>query len=264
MNRFLTIGIMVVAFFCHLIGHAGASSSPDSHIREVLQSLFTDPPEVSGFPYQEQLASAAAQYGLPLPLVLAVARGESLFDPKAKSVKGALGLMQVMPSTAADYGLKPKDLLDQGRNIDVGVHYLAALHSQLQDPYLALAAYYCGPGGVEKGKSRLRGECDEYVRYIYTHLQKILASTNRSSPVQAVEQRDVVLARFDNFLDAEKFMELLSKKLPQVQMDLLRTEQKHSDYVRYRYEILLSPDQKKKVEDPCRLIEKATGFAFCP
>jgi hypothetical protein len=258
--------LLVLSMLIPASGPAAQSSPPDRLIRAELQGLFVDPPEVQGYPYQEVLASAAARYGLPLPLILAVVRGESFFDPKARSVKGALGLMQVMPSTAADYGVTPTDLLDPARNADMGVRYLAELHERLEDPYLALGAYYCGPGGVNKETSSLRKDCDEYVRYIYNHLQKILAGSGGiPSPFKEVEDgKTLVLARFDNFLDASSFLDVLSEKLPQLQMDLFRAEANHPGYVRHQYQILLSPDQQKRREEACSAVEKATGFSFCP
>ena len=117
-----------------ITGYAGAAIAPDTTIRADLNSLFKNPPKVQGYPFQQRLEKAAAQYGLPLPYVLAVVRGESFFDPKAVSAKGALGLMQVMPPTAADYGISANDLLNPEKNIDVGVHFLADLYTQLQDP----------------------------------------------------------------------------------------------------------------------------------
>ena len=256
-------------FYCFLLcacligGQAGAAIAPDPGIHADLNELFNNPPQVRGYPFQQLLEKAASKYGLPIPFVLAVVRGESFFDPKAKSVKGALGLMQVMPSTAADYGFKPEDLLDPATNIDAGVHYLADLYSRLQDPYLTLAAYYCGCGGVDSENATIRKDCDEYVRYIHTHLQKILVNAEGKVLASPGEVKSFVLARFDNFLDARSFLGYISQRLPSLQLDLFRHEVVQVDHARYQYQILAACKEKTKKDEICRAVEDATGFSFC-
>jgi len=248
---------------CVLAENAAVAMAPDAGIRADLESIFSNPPQVQGYPFQPVMEAAADRYGLPLPLVLAVARGESFFDPSAKSAKGAIGIMQVLPSTAADYGVTEKDLLDPEKNIDVGVHYLADLYAQIQDPYLTLAAYYCGCSGVDKENLTLRKDCDEYVRYINTHLRTILARAEAGVPASQVEENHFVLARFDNFLDAENFLEFLAGKLPDLSFDTYRREVAHTDHVRYQYQILVTYGTEKERTEICRAVEESTGFAFC-
>lgn len=250
-------------FVLLVVGNAAAAIAPDPQVRAELQTLFSGAPEVQGYPYQELLAAASTRYDLPLPFVLAVVRGESFFDPRAKSAKGALGLMQVMPSTAAGYGFKPEDLLDPARNIDVGVHFLADLYGKLQDPYLTLAAYYCGCGGVDKENFTLRRDCDDYVHYIHAHLQKILARTEAGLPAAVGKLKRFVITGFDNFLDAESFLGFLSEKLPELQLDLFRREMVRPDHVRYQYQILAAYGQDQEKDEICVAVETATGFSFC-
>ena len=95
-----------------------AAIVPDTAIKKELEALFLNPPDINGFPYEKQLAQAAEHYNLPLPFVTAVARGESFFRPDAKSAKGAIGIMQVMPATAGDYGVSEQELLDPEKNIE--------------------------------------------------------------------------------------------------------------------------------------------------
>lgn len=85
----------------------------------------------------------AEHYGIPRELVHAVITQESGWNPRAVSPKGAMGLMQLMPATAADYGVRnPFDISD---NISGGVQYLASLIKQFNGDYrLVLAAYYRG------------------------------------------------------------------------------------------------------------------------
>jgi hypothetical protein len=91
----------------------------------------------------------ARQYGVNQDLVWAVIRQESGFNPHAVSPKGAMGLMQLMPGTAALMGVT--DAFDVEQNIAGGIKYLERCLSRFnQDVSLALAAYNAGPDNVVK------------------------------------------------------------------------------------------------------------------
>jgi soluble lytic murein transglycosylase-like protein len=100
-------------------------------------------------PSPEELADAAAdKYGLPRLLVRSVMAAESGFQPDAVSPKGAIGLMQLMPGTAQDLGVDPRD---PAQNVDAGVRYLSDLLDRYhRGLWSALAAYNAGPGAVDK------------------------------------------------------------------------------------------------------------------
>jgi soluble lytic murein transglycosylase-like protein len=111
----------------------------------------------------ERNAAAAAllreseRHALELELVLGVIRVESAFNNFARSDKGALGLMQVMPATgelvARDLGIEwrgPRTLLDPVTNVRIGTAYLAEMRRQFGSVDRALAAYNWGPGAIQR------------------------------------------------------------------------------------------------------------------
>jgi hypothetical protein len=103
-------------------------------------------------PIARLVNDAAQKYQLPPELITAVMKRESQGNPNAISPKGAIGLMQLMPDTAADMGIKdPKLLLDPAINIDTGARYLKKMMVMFNgDVRTALAAYNAGPGAVKK------------------------------------------------------------------------------------------------------------------
>ena len=128
-------------------------------------------------PYHQFVLAAASRYGLDAELVSSVIEVESNFNPKAVSVKNARGLMQLLPETAARFGVK--DIFDPKENIDAGTHYL---HDLLQlyknDLTLALAAYNAGPDKVQKyGDVPPYRETQSYVKQVKRKYQK-----NKTAP----------------------------------------------------------------------------------
>ena len=104
-------------------------------------------PEGDTAPYLQEIRDAAERYGVPLKLVSAVIRAESGFNPRAVSRKGAQGLMQLMPTTAATLGVR--NSFDPRQNIDGGVRHLRGLIDRFTNnlPF-ALAAYNAGEKAV--------------------------------------------------------------------------------------------------------------------
>lgn len=109
------------------------------------------PPQEAQRDPRELVTEAALRHGLPPELVHAVAWAESAYQPSAMSPKGAFGIMQLMPSTAALLGADPHD---PEQNVDAGVRFLRQLllrYRNTPNPVRrALAAYNAGPAAVER------------------------------------------------------------------------------------------------------------------
>jgi soluble lytic murein transglycosylase-like protein len=119
----------------------------------------------------QRLVNAASQRrGLDPKLVSALVHVESRYQVQARSPKGALGLMQIMPATGARYGVgSGRDLLDPAVNIDIGTRYLRDLHEMFDGRTdLVLAAYNAGEGAVRRYGNRIPPypETQDYVQKI--------------------------------------------------------------------------------------------------
>ncbi len=112
------------------------------------------------------IEQAAARHNVDPNLVRAVVKVESNFNPNAVSRKGAMGLMQLMPSTARQ--LKVKNPFDPEQNVDAGVRHLKQLlESYDGDIKLTLAAYNAGAGAVARSSGVPHyAETQNYVRRI--------------------------------------------------------------------------------------------------
>jgi soluble lytic murein transglycosylase-like protein len=108
----------------------------------------------------------AQMYQLPTEFVEAIIDQESAWDPYAVSNKGAAGLMQLMPETAARFGVQNRFLMEQ--NIEGGVAYLAWLKRRFNaDLRLVTAAYYAGEARIlARGLSFANADVDRYVSQV--------------------------------------------------------------------------------------------------
>jgi soluble lytic murein transglycosylase-like protein len=126
---------------------------------------------------EDLLIRAALEQGLEPQFVRSVARAESGFHQEAISVKGAIGLMQLMPATALALGVDAR-LAEQ--NAQGGAKFLREMLLRYHgDPTLALAAYNAGPGAVDRFKG--------VPPYLETrrYIVKVLADYARQQKLQA-------------------------------------------------------------------------------
>lgn len=121
--------------------------------------------------YDDLIDEVARRHDVAPHLVRAVIKVESNFQPHARSPKGAVGLMQVMPATGRRFGAV--DLRDPRSNLSAGTQYLRWLLNRFdEDLTLALAAYNAGEGAVEKYGRRIPpfAETQGYVSKVLAHL----------------------------------------------------------------------------------------------
>jgi soluble lytic murein transglycosylase-like protein len=115
-------------------------------------------------PFADLISTVAAAHNVDARLVHAVIEQESNYQARARSKKGARGLMQLMPATARQYGVV--NSYDPKANLDAGVRHLKDLLSRLELP-LALAAYNAGEGTIRRyGGLPPYPETQSYVRNI--------------------------------------------------------------------------------------------------
>jgi soluble lytic murein transglycosylase-like protein len=127
------------------------------------------------------IVSASSRYGLDTRLVLAVIRTESNFFPHAVSDRGAMGLMQLLPSTAASLARELNlsydgsgNLYDPVKNVQLGIYYLNKLAKRYQNWNDALLAYNMGPTRLSTLRSTHQGVPDQFVRTVQRYYALLL------------------------------------------------------------------------------------------
>lgn len=131
----------------------------------------THPPAASASAFRHLVSRIARRHQVSPRLARAVARQESDWNPRAVSSAGAMGLMQLMPGTARDLGVR--NPFDPRQNVRGGVKYLKAMLRRFHgDRRLSLAAYNAGPGAVAAAGGHVPPypETRAYVRAILDHL----------------------------------------------------------------------------------------------
>lgn len=136
-----------------------AAAAPDAG----RSSEFSQPSPVPQSAYTQEILAAANQYGIPPGIAMGLVKRESNFNQNAISPAGAIGLMQLMPGTARDLGIDPRDV---NQNIHGGMRYLSEQFKKYGNWDMALAAYNAGPGRVDRvlaGNGVLPSETRNYV-----------------------------------------------------------------------------------------------------
>lgn len=165
-------------YILHLRG--GVAEVPISEIVGIEPEEIFDPieePLNDKTPFEKLIRAAAKKYDLDADLIHCVVAVESNFNPKAVSRKKASGLMQLLPQTAAQYGVN--NIFDPEENINAGTRYLKELLAKYHDLTLALAAYNAGPERVDQYGRRVPPylETMKYVQRIAKSYAKIKAES---------------------------------------------------------------------------------------
>ncbi len=126
--------------------------------------------------------SAATESGVPAEVIAAVIHVESRWRADAVSSAGAIGLMQLMPATAASLGVNPWDL---GQNVKGGARYLRDMLNHFDSTPQALAGYNAGPRRAAKIPSTWPSETRSYVASVLQRLQSIEGERLRLQSVVA-------------------------------------------------------------------------------
>ena len=224
-----------------------AAAAPRDEVVEQRWAAFMSnpggPPD-SSYPFRECFRQAAKETGLPLALLLAVARGESNFDHRARSSAGALGLMQILwPGTARHLGIDRREaLFDPCTNVAAGARYLNELLGRYQgDLHRALAAYNYGPGRVSTDPSRpLPRQASWYSGYIQGHLQRVLQGS-------AGGGRGWVLIRFERPYRAAAFVDRLQPLLGEIPLEWFRRPDG-------RFEVVVRPGDEAQTRRARRIL----------
>jgi soluble lytic murein transglycosylase-like protein len=163
--------------------HEPVSQAPFQSASPALAGTDEKSMTASQRPYAQEVSQAAASNGLPEALLHAVIRIESGYNPSARSVKGAAGLMQLMPDTAREMGVT--NVWDPRSNIQGGARYLKQLMVMFgNDVSLAVAAYNAGPAAVSKRGNVIPpfAETQRYVPDVLRDYHRLLGD---ASPVMA-------------------------------------------------------------------------------
>lgn len=120
---------------------------------------------------KESIVKHSLELGVDPALALSIAKSESGFRHEARSAGGAVGVFQLMPSTAKRLGVNPYYLSD---NIKGGLMYYKKLYNMFGSTELALAAYNAGPGNVKKYNNKVPpiGETKRFVSTIMTEYNR--------------------------------------------------------------------------------------------
>lgn len=210
------------------------------------------------FPHATCFKAAAIQYDLPETLLLAVARGESDFEPTARSRANAHGVMQILwPDTARHLGIhRLSELYDPCTNIDAGARYLKELLARYDgNLHLALAAYNYGPGRIAEDGYAIPSGAEWYSGYIYRHLNYVLGNGKHGKPVPDTLYSDIgqsTLLTFGEPYRAAAFIERLETLAPDLSLDWFRRGTGE-------FEVVMTYADREEFDTSARQLRKA-GF----
>ena len=196
--------------------------------------------DIREYPFDDCFESSSAAHGIPKPLIIAMARGESNFDPSAVSKSNAYGIMQIRwPVTANHLGIRSlSDLYDACTNIDAGTRYISELLQAYDgNIHRALAAYNYGPARIPTRDDSIPDGARWYSNYIHGQLVRVLGTDNDNHQIE----RSLILTSNMRFRAAGQ-MAYLKTAIPSARFELTRSATGsyqvlllHSNAVEYRH-----------------------------
>ena len=169
----LVVGLPVQADIYRYIDENGVmhfTNTPTSSIKNFKIYLKEKPGGIQQYhsseKYDNLISDASERHGVSFPLLKAIIKAESDFDPHVVSKKGATGLMQIMPQNFKPLGIR--DPFDPWQNINAGALYFKQMYDRFKGKLaLSLAAYNAGPTAVDRYKTiPPYEETEEYVRRV--------------------------------------------------------------------------------------------------
>lgn len=198
-------------------------------------------------PYDAYFEEAARTYNIPVALLIAMAKVESDFNPNVVSGAGAIGIMQLMPSTAASLGVS--DPYDPYQNIMGGAKYIAQNIEQFKNHSngleLAIAAYNAGPYAVVKYGYQIPpyAETQAYVKKVLGYVEIQDRGNTPSAPVETEQDGDRLKKSY------EILKETIEKNIEQF-FSWTVTDERETDTLETKY--------YQKTEDGRQEIDKVT------
>lgn len=226
-RHILLASCVVVAAFSAAAAAASTQSDPAEAWQHYAATADSTVPGYR-FPHETCFRAAALAYDLPHTLLLAVARGESDFDPMARSKANAHGVMQILwPTTAHHLGIyRLSQLYDPCTNIDAGARYLRELLQRYSgNLHLSLAAYNYGPHRIPLDGENIPDGATWYSGYILRHLNYVLGdgvvAPDSAERLYSEFGRSTLLT-FGEPYRAAAFVAGLEERAPGLQLDWFR------------------------------------------
>lgn len=210
-----------------------AEQPPEINLQQRWSDYAARAPQISAaadFPWHSCFTRAAAAHDVPETLLLAIASGESNFDPAARSSKDAVGLMQIRwPGTSRHLGIhREADLYDPCTNVNAGARYIQELLKRYDgNLHLAIAAYNYGPSRI--AVDQVPDGANWYSHYIFQHLQAVLGepASPTSELIPRPQSKDAgveILMSFSQPHRAREFIAYLTREVPGLELQQQREQ----------------------------------------
>jgi len=202
------IAALAVLATDHALAAAGGADPAARAVEQSASAQVSQPEPGSALSKAELVGMVdriAERYGVELALAQAIVAAESAYDPDAVSRAGAIGLMQVMPATAADYGVRDaQELFDPETNLETGMRHLRRLLSKYRNDYgRVIMAYNAGEGVVDRTNSRVTyRETLNYTLAVIHHYRR----NGGTQPTEEALRRVAVLRRASGHGGAHRLM----------------------------------------------------------